>query len=261
MQANIGGIVPLSTVDWHGRSSIVLFFNGCPFRCPYCHNFDLIDRKNPVDLDLIQKRISESKPFISAVVFLGGEPLMQVKEVSEIAKIAKEKGLLVGVHTNGYFPDAVSSLIDNGLADKFFVDIKAPFEPDFYLKVTGTDANEKFGEKMIENIQQSLKTIDASDAELEVKTTVFPNFIGSEEDILKIAGWLDKNISHKRKLVYVLQQGNGRNAPDPVLKNTRFFEPREMDQLAKSAGSVLKNIPILTRTEEEGQKEFCFKSS
>ncbi|MDV0447894.1 7-carboxy-7-deazaguanine synthase [Methanosarcinaceae archaeon Ag5] len=257
MQANIGGIVPLSTVDWHGRSSIVLFFNGCPFRCPYCHNFNLIDQKNSVDLDLVRKRISESKPFISAVVFLGGEPLLQSEEVAEIAKIAKEKDLLVGIHTNGYFPDAVLSLIENGLADKFFVDIKAPFESDFYLKVTGVKADEKFGEKMIANIQKSLKIIDASKVALEVKTTVFPDLVGSEEDIEKIASWLDQNIVNQQKLAYVIQQGNGRNAPGPVLQNSRFFEPAEMDKLAETAGSVLK-APIMTRTEEEGQKEYRF---
>ncbi|WNY26289.1 anaerobic ribonucleoside-triphosphate reductase activating protein [Methanolapillus ohkumae] len=274
MQANIGGIVPLSTVDWHGRSSVVVFFNGCSFRCPYCHNFDLIEKKNPVDMDLVQKRIAGSKPFVSAVVFLGGEPLLQAAEVEEIAKIAKENGLLVGIHTNGYFPKAVASLLEKKLADKIFVDIKAPFEPAFYMKVIGLNPeptksiptptlkstlgpleNTPSDKPVIENIQKTLRLIDESDIELEIKTTVFPGLVGSPEDISKIAAWMDENLNGKTKLTYVLQQGNGKNASDPVLKKTRSFEPEEMTGLANVAKKYLKNVPVFTRTEEEGQKE------
>ena len=182
MNVNFGGIIPLSTVDWHGRSSIVIFLNGCPFNCSYCHNSDLLKKFNPTDSEIIKKRILESKPFISSVVFLGGEPLLQNEAVEELAAFAKSQNLFVGVHTNGFYPEAVSSLIQKNLADQFFIDIKAPFEADFYETIIQIPSDQA-----ILNIQKSLQIVDQSPVGLEIKTTVFPKTIGFADDIPKIS--------------------------------------------------------------------------
>lgn len=253
MQANIGGIVPLSTVDWHGRSALVIFFNGCPFRCGYCHNAHLLMQSNPVDLDLVRQRILESKPFISAVVFLGGEPLLQSEAVEEIAAFSKEKGLAVGIHTNGFYPEAVLNLIDKGLVDKFFIDIKAPFDEASHEKVIGISSFDA-----VSNIGKSVLIVDRSPLELEIKTTVFPAQVGSKEDVRRIAEWLDAHITQKQKLTYVLQQGKGENAGDPVFREMSFLSPAEMDALAKVAFCSLKGAAVLTQTDEEGRAEKQF---
>ncbi|MBZ3935685.1 anaerobic ribonucleoside-triphosphate reductase activating protein [Methanimicrococcus blatticola] len=248
MNANVGGVVPLSTVDWHGKSAVVVFLNGCSFRCGYCHNYDLLTKSNPTDLDLVKKRIMESKPFISSVVFLGGEPLMQGDAVEEIAVFSKENGLLVGIHTNGYYPETVSLLIEKNLADKFFVDIKAPFEKEIYNKTVGVQA-----ENIIERIQETIQIIDKSPAELEIKTTVFPEIVGTKEQIADISKWMNENIRQKTKLTYVLQQGKGGNSNDPVFQKMTFLSPEEMNELAKTALEYLKNTPVITQTDEDGR--------
>ena len=253
MNANVGGIVPLSTVDWRGCSSIVIFLNGCPFRCGYCHNSHLLTESNPTDIEIVKKRIMESKPFISAVVFLGGEPLMQSETVSEISKFAKENNLRVGIHTNGYYPDAVFSLLENKSADKFFVDIKAPLNPDDYAKVSGVPEN--CGSDLIEKIQKTIRLIDQSEAELEIKTTVFPKEVGTKDDIFKISKWMSGNISQKQKTTYVLQQGKGDNANDPIFKEMSFLSPEEMNALAKIAVENLPDISVFTQTDEDGRVE------
>lgn len=249
MNANVGGVVPLSTVDWHGKSAAVIFLNGCPFHCSYCHNYNLLTKSNPTDLELVKKRITESKPFISSVVFLGGEPLMQSSAVIEIASFAKENHLLVGIHTNGFYPEAVSSLIEKNLADKFFVDIKAPFD-DSYEKTVGIQSG-----NVISNIQKTIQIIDESPSELEIKTTVFPAVVGTKTDIEKISEWMNKNIKNKTKLTYVLQQGKGGNSNDPVFQKMTFLSPEEMDILADIALTNLNGGTIFTQTDEEGRVE------
>lgn len=252
MSVNIGGIVPLSTVDWHGKSSVVLFLNGCPFRCGYCHNYNLLAQNCPTELSRVKKRILESKPFISSVVFLGGEPLMQGDAVEEIAVFAKENGLFVGIHTNGFYPDAVKNLIDKNLADKFFIDIKAPFEQEIYGKTIGVISGSIF-EKMIPNIQKTLEIVDKSSVDLEIKTTVFPKVVGTKEQIDSISKWINENILQKQKMTYVLQQGKGGNSNDPVFREMTFLSPEEMDELAEIALKNLKDATVVTQTDEEGR--------
>ncbi|MDV0445038.1 7-carboxy-7-deazaguanine synthase [Methanimicrococcus sp. At1] len=248
MNANVGGVVPLSTVDWHGKSSVVVFLNGCPFRCGYCHNYDLLTKSNPTDLELVKKRIMESKPYVSAVVFLGGEPLMQEDAVLEIAAFAKENNLLVGIHTNGFYPETAAALIEKNLADKFFIDIKAPLEIEIYEKTVGAK-----NEKMIERIQETLRLADGSAAELEIKTTVFPESVGTKDQIEEISKWMNENIKQKQKLTYVLQQGKGGNSDDPVFQKMTFLSPEEMDELAEIALRNLKNTAVFTQTDEDGR--------
>ena len=206
-----------------------------------------------VDLEWVQKRILESKPFISAVVFLGGEPLLQAEAAEQIAAFSKMNGLHVGIHTNGFYPEAVSNLINKGLADKFFIDVKAPLTGLSLEKVIGmsSSSSSAAAAKIIESVQ----IIDQSPLELEVKTTVFPDIVGTKADIRLIAEWLNGNIFQKQKLTYVLQQGKGQNSNDPVFQKMSFLSPAEMDELAKTALRYLEGAAVFTQTDEEGRVE------
>ncbi len=96
MRVNFGGVVPISTVDWYGRSAMVIFFNSCPFSCPYCQNFKLLNKVNFIDIEEVEKKILESNSFVSSIVFSGGEPTMQFDALEHLAKFTKYLGLLVG---------------------------------------------------------------------------------------------------------------------------------------------------------------------
>lgn len=200
---NLNSIIYLSTVDWNGHSSITLFFNGCSFNCKYCYNLDCLTEKKKVSLNFIKNEIKKSIKFISSVVFLGGEPLEQIDSIIELAKYSKENNLLVGIHTNGFNTNGIIRLIALNIVDKFFVDIKAPFNNNKYFNII----QNKNIEKIIDNIKKSIIYIDSSSIELELKTTIIPMISGSKEDILEIANWINNNIKNKNKTTYILQQG------------------------------------------------------
>lgn len=117
---NFGGFVPLSTVDFPGHSSSVVFFRGCTFNCPKCYNKIICNGVDMRSVDQVKSLIKESKPLISAVVFSGGEPTEQAYGLAELCKFSKLEGLMVCIHTNG----CNNFILDD--VDNIVLDIKTP---------------------------------------------------------------------------------------------------------------------------------------
>lgn len=240
-----GIMIPVSTIDWYGRSVSVVFFNGCNFNCIYCSNknfIDVNDRLEPlfkkgkaVDIEEIEKEILDAKTFISAVVFSGGEPTMHPHELERLAGFAKGLDLLVGIETNGYYPERLEVLINKKLLDRIFLDIKAPpGNMKKYRTITGGigDAGEK-----------ALESLNLRDVDIEVRTTVFPSFAA---DVPEIAGGVAG-----RSCTYVLQQGIPEYAPD---ENIRKEKPLTRDELSALAGSLTFMKDVRIRTREKGEE-------
>lgn len=254
MKVNYAGTVPLSTLDWGGKAVVTLFFRGCPLRCPYCQNHPYLEKSETVELDFVKEQIRSSSPFVSSVVFSGGEPLMQ-KAVMPLAESAKASGLLVGVHTNGCYPKMAHELIKRKLVDKFFIDIKAPpNDPELYGIVAGCGKYEvvkKTPEEITAAVIETIEILNSSGLELELRTTVIRDFIGSEEDIASIAAWISKNVKNT-EVVYVLQQGIPEHSLEEDLRKRRVLEREELYVLGKIAKKFLKNVRI--RTKEAGEE-------
>jgi pyruvate formate lyase activating enzyme len=195
MKVNLGGIVPLSTLDWTGVAAAVIFMRGCPLRCPHCHNALLQTGESFEELADIKSRIDEAGPFISAVILSGGEPLVQLKASREIAIHSKYMGLKVGAETSGRFPDRLASLIEDGLVDMVFLDVKEALRDPEYAAATGQ-------RDVAPRVAESLRICLEAGVPVEVRTTVFPN-MPSLDRLLEIGGFLrDLGISS-----YTLQQG------------------------------------------------------
>lgn len=173
MKLNLGGIIPLSTNEWKEHVSVVVFFNGCSFKCNFCHNYDMINAINYVDTDIVKDKIRESLPFINSVCFSGGEPTMQAEALQELLSFSKYLGLNTMVETNGYYPEVLQKLVNLNLIDEVYIDIKTTKEE--YQALTGkADAYERM-----------LKTISIS-VPMVKRTTVFKNFtIPKCSDILQ----------------------------------------------------------------------------
>lgn len=240
-----GIMIPVSTIDWYGRSVSVIFFNGCNFKCLYCSNNNFIkvadQRIEPLylggyvmDIEEIEKHILDAKSFISGVVFSGGEPTTQYEALEHLARFAKEHGLLVGIETNGYYPERLSMLIEKKLLDRIFLDVKAPLdEAQKYGRITG-------GKK--DAAERVLQTLNLKDIDIEVRTTVFRSLA----DVTGIA----KSLAGLGS-TYVIQQGIPENAPDREIRKEKPFTRDELAALAKSV-SFLRDVRI--RTKEKGEE-------
>ncbi len=241
-----GIVIPISTIDWYGRSVSVIFFNGCNFKCLYCSNNNFIKVANQrieplykggsvMEIEEIEKNILYAKPFISAVVFSGGEPTTQYDALEHLARFAKEQGLLVGIETNGYYPERLSKLIEKKLLDKIFLDIKAPLDDtQKYSYITGGKDDAAGRARM---------SLDLNGIEIEVRTTVFRRF----SDVSGIARGLVG-----REGTYVIQQGIPENAPQGEIRNELVLTRDELVALARSV-LFLKDVRI--RTKEKGEEK------
>lgn len=172
----VGGLNPLTTVEWDGRLCIVIFAQGCPWRCRYCHNTSLMlpDGKLipwPEVLSLLHKR----QGLADGVVFSGGEPTAQPALPAAIS-VARELGYQVALHTNGCNPNMLKQLLKDGLLDYVAMDVKAAFSR--YEQVTQIRGS---GRKA----QQSVTALLKSGVPCEFRTTYHSELI-TENELLEV---------------------------------------------------------------------------
>jgi pyruvate formate lyase activating enzyme len=192
IQLNFGGFVPLSTVDWRGRSVCTVFFRGCPVRCTYCQNAAILAGEDFREIDEVIALIKGSKLAASGVIFSGGEPTMQKSALVALARAARNLGLATGVQTNGVFPDTLEALIKDRLLDRVALDIKARW----------ARYNNLLGGNYVKNVQRSLALCTEAHKkgalpEFQVVVTLFR---GYDDEVAIIA-------SETGDVDLVLQQG------------------------------------------------------
>ena len=165
----IGGFVDMSTIDWYGNVSLVVFFAGCNFRCPYCQNSSLLplDSGREVDAEYVRRRMEVGRDLLDSIVITGGEPLLQPEGLEEIAGLARALGLKVMLNTNGSRPEIVERLLEAGLIDRVALDVKAPFTEEEYSSVVG-----KKGGALCREVEKTLEICREIGVEIEVRTTV-----------------------------------------------------------------------------------------
>jgi anaerobic ribonucleoside-triphosphate reductase activating protein len=122
----IGGFTGLSCTDYPGLLSAVVFCQGCPWRCSYCHNPHLQApfAATPIAWRNVERFLERRRGLLDAVVFSGGEPTLQ-SGVADAMRAAKQMGFRVGLHTAGIYPRRLETLLP--LTDWVGMDIKAPF--------------------------------------------------------------------------------------------------------------------------------------
>jgi pyruvate formate lyase activating enzyme len=129
-----GGVVPFSTTDWPGHLAAVVFAQGCPWRCRYCHNPHLVpvQGEDERDFDRVLAWLGSRKGLIDGVVFSGGEPTAQPALASALDDV-RALGFATGLHTGGMYPRRLPEVLPR--LDWVGLDVKAP--KDEYESVTG----------------------------------------------------------------------------------------------------------------------------
>lgn len=171
----IKGLEKFAPKDFPGLISSTVFVGGCNFRCPFCHNVDLVLRPHILPnypLDYFKNFLEKRKDWLDGICISGGEPLIH-SDLEEFLQLIKEMGILVKVDTNGSYPQRLERFIQNKLVDHVAMDIKAPLSK--YRLATNTEVE-------LENIQTSISLLMSSEIQYTFRTTVVPGLI-EEEDI------------------------------------------------------------------------------
>ncbi|AJY47948.1 hypothetical protein TM49_05225 [Martelella endophytica] len=167
----IGGFEPFSLCDWPGKIVATLFLQGCPWRCPYCHNPGLIDANAETAhrLSDILEFLETRRGLLDGVVFSGGEPTLQRALVPTMEAV-RAMGFAVGLHSAGPYPERLKAALPH--ADWIGLDIKAP--EACYDRMTGTP-------KSATRAFESLRHVLASGIAYEVRTTVHDGLMREPE--------------------------------------------------------------------------------
>jgi len=203
MEGYIAGTVSSSITNWPGKTSLVVQFAGCNFRCPYCYSSDFLDTKEEFKVLLkdIKREIKENKPFVDIVFFGGAEPCLQRQSLLELADYAKKMNIKVGLETNGSKPELIEELIKKRLLDHISVDLKAPLNENFLRKIIKSETFFQNTMDIVDDIKKTLNILKENEnrLEIEIRTTIVPGLVYRKEDVLEIAKEL-KNLKCRWRL-------------------------------------------------------------
>lgn len=226
MIGNIAKIETMGLVDGPGIR-VVIFMQGCPLRCIFCHNPEMWDNKEvtkftPYELVEFIKRY---KPFFinnGGVTFSGGEPLLQQDFLIETCKLLKKESINICLDTAGSVK--VKNELLN-LVDLILLDIKA-LDNENYKKITNGD---------ITNFYEFVKKCNNLKKEIWLRQVIIPNINDNKDYIDKFKVFISsiKNVSNVEFLPYhdmAISKYKELNIPYPLLK-TKSMDKLKCDEL------------------------------
>ena len=214
----IKGLEKFAPLDFPGYISATVFLGGCNFRCPFCHNSDLVLRPQAIDtlpLDYFITFLDSRKDWLEAVCVSGGEPLIE-EDLDVLLRVIKDRNMLVKVDTNGSRPERLADIVAARLVDYIAMDVKAPLHR--YKQVTRSDVSE-------DDIVRSIEVVRTSGLPYTFRTTLVPGLVG-ERDLLEIAQML-----HRAKR-FQIQQFSRRNPVDRIFSQVEPYPEEEINRLA-----------------------------
>ncbi|MGB9004792.1 MAG: anaerobic ribonucleoside-triphosphate reductase activating protein [Candidatus Aminicenantales bacterium] len=226
----IKGIEKFASRDFPGHISSTVFLGGCNFRCPYCHNADLVLRPESLPTTLLDTFIcylDMRQGWLEGICVSGGEPLLTA-HLEELLLVIKERNLLVKLDTNGSLPGRLAELIRAGLVDRVAMDVKAPLER--YREVTCADMDPAA-------VSESLDLVRSSGLECTFRTTVVPGLVGPE-DIRSIAQML------RGARFYQVQQFLPNNTLDNRFLEVQPFSRQEVLDMADLARPYVGEVQV-----------------
>lgn len=224
----ICGLNKTTLLDYPGCVAATVFVGGCNFRCPFCHNGDLVlhsAKMKEYSEEEILTFLNKRKNVLEGVCVTGGEPTLYSDLPEFIAKI-KSMGYKVKLDTNGSNPKMLKQLAEGNLLDYVAMDIKAPISG--YHKVCGVQVN-------TESVQQSVAFLKQGVIPYEFRTTVVKE-LHTKQDIMEIGQWI---LGAEN---YYLQ--SYRETDENICKGFSAMEKEELFELEMELKKSIKNVKV-----------------
>ena len=185
----ISGLQKMTLLDYPGKIACTVFLGGCNFRCPYCHNSEILDGNAP---ELMSEKellafLSSRKGLLDAVCISGGEPTLQPELPDLLAQI-KAMGFLTKLDTNGSRPEVLKELVSRQLLDYVAMDIKN--SPDRYAQTIGVPWKQ-------EKIEESIRFLTEEHVDYEFRTTVIAQ-LHDFQSMKKMGSWVSMLAENKK---------------------------------------------------------------
>jgi pyruvate formate lyase activating enzyme len=193
----ISGLQKLTLLDYPGRVACTVFLNGCNFRCPFCHNSELLSGNEPplmTDEEFFTF-LKKRKGLLDAVCVSGGGPTLQ-RDLESLLRGIRELGFLIKLDTNGSRPEVLKKLVTEKLVDYVAMDIKN--SPQRYGETAGVPG------MPLQKIEETMQYLLTGDLDYEFRTTVVEQF-HNDEAIAAIGSWLSRLSPEKKARRLFLQ--------------------------------------------------------
>jgi pyruvate formate lyase activating enzyme len=223
-------------LDFPGNVASTLFLEGCNFRCPFCHNPDLVlpegeGRQVSIDLEEILSYLATYSRMLEGVCLTGGEPLLQAG-LAELCKQIRGLGLQIKLDTNGSLPERLEPLLDASLLDYVAMDIKGP--PAKLTSIAGTGIPE---DALIAATEATIGLLQAAAVRYELRTTVVPGLL-DESDLFAMGEWLEGG--HR----FVLQQFRPGKTLDPIFQDLPPYPAQFLNEQASKLSTFFLQCEV-----------------
>ena len=226
-----GGIHKVSLMDYPGKVAAVVFTVGCNFRCPYCHNPELVPARPKAEvpeeavLDFLERRRGK----LDGVVVTGGEPTLQPDLPRFLADL-KEMGFAVKLDTNGSRPGVLAGLFRRKLVDYVAMDAKTA--PSLYRSLLGASVPAA-------DLAESARLVKESGLDHEFRTTCAPLLV-NEETIREMG----ETLSGARLWIFQKMNGGRMLMPDFLERHPGPPGPESLSRFARLAASYVRRALV-----------------
>ncbi len=230
---NITGWQKTSLIDYPGKIATILFTQGCPWRCGYCHNPELSAFIKPdvalIDVDEIFKFLDKRRELLDGLVITGGEPTLQTDLLDFLQEIKQRFNLPIKLDSNGVNPVVLQKIIEQKLVDYIAMDIKAPL-PDYQAVVNVPI--------VADNIKKSIDIIMSSGLDYEFRSTILPH-LHDQQKIMAMAKMIQG-----AKNYYLQKFRVGGPLLDPAFSALPAFSDQVMQQWQEVCRPYVQNCGL-----------------
>lgn len=230
-ELKIGGMQKMTLLDYPGRAACTIFLSGCNFKCPFCHNRDLVfipEGYEFFEVSEVLAYLEKRKGILDGVCISGGEPLLQENLHQLIEKI-RDLGYQIKLDTNGGYPERLKDVVNKGLVDYVAMDIKN--SPEKYARTLGMNPD-AFN---IETIRESVEFLKTCGVEHEFRTTVVRE-LHTAEDLIAIGEWIGPDQT------YYLQQFV--DSGNVIQSGFTAYTKEEMEALRDAVAPLVPSVTL-----------------